>query len=229
MWRLARSRVVEGSHPDRRQAVAQVVLQREQILGNLAHAVGRERTQGGVLIEPASAAGRPAVFIPGAHHQHPRHRIQPDQCPEQVRFQGGVGGNRPAWTIPGCRRAAQRRQVEHPLRPHLVHKGVDRVLVEQVDPVSDNLGGQLGAWIHLGGTDRPVDRIPPPDEKVTEVAPGEAVDAGNQTSLAFRRPATPPPVTVARRLPRRAGPLCRSAPRAGRDLNGRSARRRPSA
>src|SRR5438876_7827465 len=107
-----------------------------------------------------------------------------------------------------------------------MHERLDRTLVEQVDPVGDNLRRQLVPGIRLGAPDRPVDRIPPPGEKVGEVAPGEAVDAGNKTSVAFSRPATPPPVSVARRLRRRAGPPCPCAPTAGPDLNGRSARTR---
>ena len=61
--------MVEGSHPDGRQAMAQVILERQQVLGHLAHAVRRQRPQRGGLVEPAGAADRPAVLIGGAGHE----------------------------------------------------------------------------------------------------------------------------------------------------------------
>jgi hypothetical protein len=50
------------------------------------------------------------------------------------------------------------------MRPHLVHERLDGTLVEQVDPVGDNLRRKFGPWIRLRAPDRPVDRIPAAEE-----------------------------------------------------------------
>src|SRR5437879_2740886 len=115
--------------------------------------------------------------------------------------------------------------MEDPTGAHRLNDRLHLVLLQQVDLVGDHRSGQLRRLLPAGASGRAMDGMAPPGQQVTEVAPGKAVDAGDEDGLTASRPATPPPASVARRLPTPAARPCRFAPREDPGRSVRNGRR----
>src|SRR5207245_9796912 len=126
------------------------------------------------------------------------------------------------WIVPGLRRAGRGRQGEAPLRPDGPHQLVHRRAAQQVDLVAANAPRELRGRVRGGSPDGPMDQVPFGHEEVGEMAAGESIDAGDKDDPppSVRRPVTPSPGAVARRLLPPAGPPCPYAPRGGADRSG---------